>query len=516
MAEITSLVVFEQGSLASSSDVNANFEALRVGHNTNNISITNINDSITGINTTLDNKANRDLSNLSDEGKSSLLNSTLYSINKAKVDENGYPDVLNAPGSGTVTQIEYTDLIPSNAGAPFSTSRWTGDVGSVYTSTYTLATPYETAANYPATATLHASCSPPKQAMANMVVYYSDGTSDTIFGTTYYNGTYTREFYPNGRTITKVSVYGGYGISGEGGAWVGGIQINAPKEVTISVSTADTLYFNTTVETPLYARNAQGKNVKKINLYPINITGKADGTYNVYLSLNNNVTYLLNNNVTMARSLPASPSVGDICILDYSPLEVKQYKTVTTESVAELSSNNTELVLHIDKTVFETQINTTGIYNFVYDGSIWTLDNVTVNLANYGISYVGTVAATNVISVDYTQATSTNSWEDFEDIPCGTITIENTYIEKVIQPVFNANPVDKNIVEAYINGTEGYNLYSNGYCEQWGNGSGTISLLKKYKDTDYNVLTVATVSNKNADKFTLSTSANWQTKGYIN
>lgn len=50
------------------------------------------------------------------------------------------------------------------------------------------------------------------------------------------------------------------------------------------------------------------------------------------------------------------------------------------------------------------------------------------------------------------------------------------------------------IVEAYVNGTEGYNLYSNGYCEQWGVGhtSSTaltvVSLKKPYIDTNYIIL----------------------------
>jgi len=107
--------------------------------------------------------------------------------------------------------------------------------------------------------------------MANLVVYYTDGTSDTVFGTTYYNGTYNAEFYPNGRTISAVSVYGGYGISGEGGAYVGGIQINAPTEITISVSTAKTLFFNVDNSNPITYTNIMGntRTVKALN--PINI-----------------------------------------------------------------------------------------------------------------------------------------------------------------------------------------------------------------------------------------------------
>lgn len=51
------------------------------------------------------------------------------------------------------------------------------------------------------------------------------------------------------------------------------------------------------------------------------------------------------------------------------------------------------------------------------------------------------------------------------------------------------------ITQSYKNGTSGYNVYSNGYCEQWGiyqadNASGhtTISLLKNYKDGGYQVV----------------------------
>lgn len=43
----------------------------------------------------------------------------------------------------------------------------------------------------------------------------------------------------------------------------------------------------------------------------------------------------------------------------------------------------------------------------------------------------------------------------------------------------------------YVNGASGYNIWSNGYCEQWGSFSGattgTINLLKTYKDTNYSL-----------------------------
>lgn len=82
----------------------------------------------------------------------------------------------------------------------------------------------------------------------------------------------------------------------------------------------------------------------------------------------------------------------------------------------------------------------------------------------------------------------------------------------------------------YVNGTSGYRIWSDGYCEQWGGGqSGTISLLKKYRDTNYIVMTRmygggGTMSwgelganlNKQVDKFTIGTSASlWETSGYL-
>ena len=65
--------------------------------------------------------------------------------------------------------------------------------------------------------------------------------------------------------------------------------------------------------------------------------------------------------------------------------------------------------------------------------------------------------------------------------------------------MFN-NKVDKDdlaevvcIIDPYVNGYSGYNVYSNGYCEQWGrtiagsSNTKNIVLLKEFKDIDYNV-----------------------------
>ena len=54
---------------------------------------------------------------------------------------------------------------------------------------------------------------------------------------------------------------------------------------------------------------------------------------------------------------------------------------------------------------------------------------------------------------------------------------------------FNSTP---HITETYVNGTSGYNVWSNGYCEQWGSftsndgANTTVTFLKAFANTDYN------------------------------
>lgn len=96
------------------------------------------------------------------------------------------------------------------------------------------------------------------------------------------------------------------------------------------------------------------------------------------------------------------------------------------------------------------------------------------------------------------------------------------------------------ITETYVNGYSGYNIYSNGYCEQWGytvlgaqNTMTGIKLLKKYRDSNYNAL--ASNSGANTTYFNVkigdtstntpdtlfisassaSTGVRWHTWGYL-
>lgn len=95
------------------------------------------------------------------------------------------------------------------------------------------------------------------------------------------------------------------------------------------------------------------------------------------------------------------------------------------------------------------------------------------------------------------------------------------------------------IVESYINGTDGYIVYSNKLCIQWGKHTrvsvnDTITLLKEYTNADYNIqatfyhTTLSTdgrpllvyETNKAVNSFVINSytayvGAYWQTIGYL-
>lgn len=56
----------------------------------------------------------------------------------------------------------------------------------------------------------------------------------------------------------------------------------------------------------------------------------------------------------------------------------------------------------------------------------------------------------------------------------------------------HSNDTKPYIIETYVNETSGYNVWSNGYCEQWGRFTGhnneiTITFLKEWKDINYGI-----------------------------
>ena len=63
--------------------------------------------------------------------------------------------------------------------------------------------------------------------------------------------------------------------------------------------------------------------------------------------------------------------------------------------------------LFVDYTIFGSQVNESGEYLFVYDGSNWLYNNQIVNLANYSISFTGTPVSGDTLKVAYEQTDDT-------------------------------------------------------------------------------------------------------------
>lgn len=98
----------------------------------------------------------------------------------------------------------------------------------------------------------------------------------------------------------------------------------------------------------------------------------------------------------------------------------------------------------------------------------------------------------------------------------------------------DANDIKAYITDTYVNGTSGYRVWSDGYCEQWGTAQNNqeITLLKPYTDANYNAICsqsntsnyvngVPCITLKTAAKFNMTAfyadfgTACWKTSGYI-
>ena len=84
------------------------------------------------------------------------------------------------------------------------------------------------------------------------------------------------------------------------------------------------------------------------------------------------------------------------------------------------------------------------------------------------------------------------------------------------------------IIKTYTNGTSGYRIWSDGYCEQWGvtgTSTNTITLLLSFADTNYNIqfsqqtnTQYQSIKSKTVNGFVLQGSTsyqNWVCRGYL-
>lgn len=78
------------------------------------------------------------------------------------------------------------------------------------------------------------------------------------------------------------------------------------------------------------------------------------------------------------------------------------------------------------------------------------------------------------------------------------------------------------VTEEFVDGTEGYRVWSNGRCEQWGRyslnsstGEQHLTFLKEYKDTNYLVLIAKTSADASAWNVMLGPITDWSTSGLL-
>lgn len=140
---------------------------------------------------------------------------------------------------------------------------------------------------------------------------------------------------------------------------------------------------------------------------------------------------------------------------------------------------------------------------------------------NVRLGYIGVSKLANGINSFVIQALG--SIEGFTFPVCKTTPTTESSAHSYLTPI---------IISNYRNGTSGYVLWSDGYCEQWGKATqnGTINLLIKYIDSNYNISTavysssttqttgLCTYTGKTTSSFTLNmtsgTNVEWKTSGY--
>ena len=203
---------------------------------------------------------------------------------------------------------------------------------------------------------------------------------------------------------------------------------------------------------------------------------------------NGNAAYLRKDSDTQVTVLAGNVNPDLVCIQSDGTVE-----SVTSNTVLTVPATNG--IYFIVKEKEQAITITTGTANTVLVGKKFPstqntgdyfLDNSTIPFKGYkyGISgwvetsfcYLGYV----IVSGGVATVTGFNYNYNFYDV--------NTNNQAII-------------TATYVSGTSGFNIYSNGYCEQWGkinvsqNNYVTVSLLKTFANTDY-CITSSPVNNK--------------------
>lgn len=116
----------------------------------------------------------------------------------------------------------------------------------------------------------------------------------------------------------------------------------------------------------------------------------------------------------------------------------------------------------------------------------------------------------DIFSIDYNAAGVTNSFRFIYARGNGSLyyyvgeTVQNANLidaGRMQEQITNINAPSRGyLVQSYVNGTSGYRVYSDGWCEQWGksnstSGQETITLTKAYNSINFTVLATSYTNN---------------------
>ena len=183
---------------------------------------------------------------------------------------------------------------------------------------------------------------------------------------------------------------------------------------------------------------------------------------------NGNAAYLQKDSDTQVTVLAGNVNPDLVCILTDGTIE-----SVTSNTV--LSVPATDGTYHIVKEKEQAVSITSG-----------SSGKVTIGKAFPSSQNIGDYFCDNSVVPFKGYKYTTNGWEETPFCYLGDVTVSSG-TATVTTFNYNNNRYDVILTESYVNGASGYNVYANGYCEQWGFGKSPVTLLKNYKDTNYNI-----------------------------
>jgi len=294
---------------------------------------------------------------------------TPFAMNSGNVDANGNADLLYAPGSGNV--VVNQNIIPASSSTLFGNTSGVLVYGANYADTYTFATPVQTVAGHSASISYYNFYDNSRKADLNLVVNYTDGTSDTICSNYVTSDTHPSfTFNPNGRIIKSVYAGWGYAVSDQGNWGIGQIQISAP--IQISVSTATNIFFKVgSSYTNLALTYADKTQETLTNL--TSLTGlSTNGTYTILKEKGSNPIAVLSSKVTQGKVFPATPVDGDYHCLTVNDLKTYKYVSGAWGETQYVPLGNCTIADGVITSVATNAYNQNG-----YDVNYITLNNLT-------------------------------------------------------------------------------------------------------------------------------------------